>query len=217
MNGALATSSSASAIASWRTLVRSRLALLIAQSPRVSSVDLVDDVLGVPLEMSDLLVQRLRVGALDVGDTEADDAVGDALVLQALDAVDGVGVVRDDVHLEVVAGVALLRADLGEAVEQPVELLAVAAGVHPAVALAYGATQRGVGVAADQQREPLGGAGALLEGVDVVEVAVVLEELTRGQATEDVHALVHPLAALGPVHAHRVEVLGPRRDADAEA
>ena len=59
-------------------------------------------------------------------------------------------------HLEVVAGVALLLADLGEPGEQPVELLAVAAGVHPAVALEHGAAQRGVDVAADEQRDLLG-------------------------------------------------------------
>src|SRR4051794_6180002 len=121
MNGAFATSSSASAIASWRTLVRpydsliapprwwfraSSLALLAPQPPRRwlrcerseprnhpcrhSSVDLVDDLLGVPLEVLDLLLERLGVGTHDVRHAEADDAVGDALVLQALDAVGGV-------------------------------------------------------------------------------------------------------------------------------
>ena len=176
-----------------------------------------DDALGVALEVLDLLLEGLGVGALDVGHPEADDAVGDALVLEALDAVEVVGVVGDDVHLEVVAGVALLLADLGEPGEQPVELLAVAAGVHPAVALEDGAAQGVVDVAADEQRDLLGRRRALLELVDLVELAVVPEELAGREAAQDVHALVHPLAALGPVDAEVGEVLGPRRDADAEA
>src|SRR6478735_6851989 len=174
MNGALSMSFSASAIASWRGLVRSligsprwwfrdgccatssttvprwsrkaRWRLSRNHPQRRSSVDLVDDLLGVPLEVLDLLLERLGVRAHDVRHPEADDAVRDALVLQALDAVGGVGVVRDHVHLEVVARVALLLADLREPGEHPVQLLAVAAGVHPAVALEDGAAQRGVDV-----------------------------------------------------------------------
>ena len=80
-------------------------------------------------------------------------------------------------HLEVVAGVALRLADLGEPRQQPVELLAVAAGVHPPVALEYGAPQRRVRVAADEQRHLLGRRGRLLHRRERVEVAVVAEEL----------------------------------------
>ncbi len=156
-------------------------------------------------------------GPLMYGTRKPDDAVGDALVLEALDAVGGVGVVRDHVHLEVVAGVTLLRTDLGEPHQQPIELLAVTAGVHPTVAPQDGSTQGGVHVAADQKRDLLRGAGALLELVDLVEVAGVPEELTGCQPAQDVHALVHALAALGPVDSQVGEVLGPGRDADAEA
>ena len=53
-------------------------------------------------------------------------------------------------HLEVVAGVALLRADLGEPGQQPVQLLAVAAGVHPAVPFADRAPECSVGVTTHQ-------------------------------------------------------------------
>src|SRR4051794_18583640 len=121
MNGAPSISDSASAMASCSGVVRPRLSL--------TSAGLRDDVLGVPLEVLDLLLERLGVGSDDVGHPEAHDAVGDALVLQPLDAVEVVGVVRDGVDLEVVAGVALPGADLGEPGEQPVQLLAVPAGV----------------------------------------------------------------------------------------
>ena len=124
-------------------------------------------------------------------------------------------------HLEVVALVALGLADLGQPREQPVQLLAVAAGVHPAVALDDGAAQGGVAVPADQQRDLLGGRGALLERRERVELAVVAEEvllvLGSGQAAQDVHALVHPLAAPRPRDAEGLEVLGPRGQPDAEA
>ena len=61
------------------------------------------------------------------------------------------------------------------------------------------------------------GAGRHLRLRDVVELAVVLEEVARGQAADDVDALVHPLAALGARHAQQFVVLGPRAGADAEA
>src|SRR4051794_25990362 len=114
MNSAPRITSSASAIASVKALV--------------SSSDTRDHVLGVLLEGGDLLLQRPGVRSLDVGRPEADDAVGDALVGQPLHAVGVVGVVRDDVDLEVVAVVALGLADLGQAGQEPVQLLAVAAG-----------------------------------------------------------------------------------------
>src|SRR5205085_1668661 len=139
------------------------------------------------------------------------------LVLEPFDPVEVVGVVRDHVDLEVVAGVALFLADLGETYEQAIELFAVTAGVHPAVTLADGPAQRVVDVAADEQRDLLARAGAQLELVDVVELALVAEELPGRESTQDVHALVHPLATAGPVDLHVGEVLGPRRDADAES
>jgi hypothetical protein len=72
-------------------------------------------------------------------------------------------------------------------------------------------------VAADEQRDRGRGTGALLERLDLVELPGVGEELARGEALEDVHALVHPLAALLPRHAEGVEVLGPGGEPDAEA
>ena len=42
--------------------------------------------------MADLGIERLGVLTHDVGNPEADDDVGDALVLEALDAVERVGV-----------------------------------------------------------------------------------------------------------------------------
>ena len=49
---------------------------------------------------------------------------------------------------------ARLAAELGEAAQRPVEIGGLAAaGVHPAVAEARRAAQRGVGVAADQDRD----------------------------------------------------------------
>src|SRR5882757_7087935 len=68
--------------------------------PRLSSLR--DDVLREPLQVADLVVERLGVLPHDVGDSEADDDVGDALVLEALDAVEGEPVDRDDVDLELV-------------------------------------------------------------------------------------------------------------------
>ena len=105
-----------------------------------------------------LFVQRLGVGSHDVGDPEADDHVGDALVLQTLDAVDGEAVHRDHVDLER-AGLALLFAKLLEP--------ARAVGRAPrgrrrraSSRRARGrAPQRRVGVAADQDRDRLGGSG----------------------------------------------------------
>ncbi len=176
-----------------------------------------DDRVGVLLEVLDLRLERLGVRALDVGHPEADDAVGDALVLEPLDAVDVVGVVRDHVHLEVVPGVALRLADLGQPREQPVELLAVATGVHPAVALQHRSPQRGVHVTTDEQRHLLGRRGRLLHRGQLVELAVVAEELAAVQAAQDVDALVHPLAAPLPRHPQRDEVLRPRGQADAQS
>src|SRR5689334_4992438 len=90
-----------------------------------------DDVLREPLEVLDLLVEWFLVAALDVGDAEADNTVGDALVLELAYPFGRVGVVGDGVDLVVVAGVALSLANLGQPRQQPVQLLTVAAGVHP--------------------------------------------------------------------------------------
>src|SRR6516165_261403 len=83
-------------------------------------------------EIADLGVQWLGVVAHDVGIAEADDRIGDALVLQALDAVGSVGVDGHDVDLER-PGATLLCANLVEPVDQPVEFGTAAATVHPAV------------------------------------------------------------------------------------
>src|SRR6185437_5674477 len=59
-----------------------------------------DHVLREHLQIADLVLQRLGVISLGVGDAEAHDDVGDALVLEPFDAVGGVGINRDDVDLE---------------------------------------------------------------------------------------------------------------------
>src|SRR5690242_2240420 len=97
-----------------------------------------DDGVGVAAEVGELGVQGLGVGAGDVGPAEADDEVGDALVLQAADAVGGVGVGGDHVDLEravprAIIG-ALLAAEAGQLVQQAWQVGGVSPAVHPAVA-----------------------------------------------------------------------------------
>src|SRR5688572_8176831 len=90
MKGALTTSDSASLQAARNDSI----------TTGCSSLDLRDDRLGEPLEVLDLLRQRLRVGTLDVRQPEPDDHIGDPAVLEALAAVDGVRVQGDHVLLE---------------------------------------------------------------------------------------------------------------------
>ena len=137
-----------------------------------------DHAVRVAAQRVELLLQRGGVGL--VGVAEADDRVGDALVLEPADAVDGVGVHRDHVDLERLVRGALLLAVLRELREQRVEVV-LAAAVHPAVAQPRGAAQRGVGVAAEQDRHRVGHR-AELERRDVVEAAVVFEELAACRA-----------------------------------
>lgn len=119
-----------------------------------------DHVFGEHLQVADLRFQRLGVGSLDIRDAEADDDVRDAFVLEPLDAIQGVGVGRDDVDLERTR-LALFFAVLLELGDEPVELRRVAATVHPAVGTS-GAPQRRVGVAADEDRDRLGETGVIL-------------------------------------------------------
>ena len=92
----------------------------------------------------------------------------------------------------------------------------IAAAVHPPV-VAGRATQRHVGVAADEDRDRLGGRRGHLRLRDVVELAVEFEVLAGCQALDDRDAFVHPLAASGERHVHQFVVLGPRAGADAES
>ena len=55
----------------------------------LTGLQLGDDLFCEGLEVTDLGVQRLGVLAHGVGDSEADDDVGNALVLKAFDAVEG--------------------------------------------------------------------------------------------------------------------------------
>ena len=64
---------------------------LCAQSRAESHLEPGDDGVGVAAEVGELVVEGFGVGAGGVGPAEADDDVGDALVLQAAHAVEGVG------------------------------------------------------------------------------------------------------------------------------
>src|ERR1700731_3325487 len=169
---------------------------------------------GEPLEVADLLVQRFGVGPRDVRQPEAHDHVGDALVLEALDPIDGERVDGDDVDLERTLS-ALLLAELLEPRQKPVEFLRRAAAVHPPVA-PRGAAQRRIGMPADQNRDRLRGGRGHLRFRDFVELAVKLEVVAAGQAADDRDALIHPVAALSERHIHQLVVLGPRTRSDAE-
>ena len=65
--------------------------------------------------LSSFGLERLGVRAHRVGPPEAHDDIGDALLLEPADAVDGEGVDRDDMDLEVTVGGALLLAQLAAA------------------------------------------------------------------------------------------------------
>src|SRR6516164_3593601 len=80
-----------------------------------NSPELGDDRVGVAAEVGELVVEGLGVGAGDVGPAETDDEVGDALVLEAAHAVEGIGAGRDHVHLERPVRGALLGAEAGQA------------------------------------------------------------------------------------------------------
>src|SRR5688500_6922211 len=200
---------------SYRLRCRASSSLVISAKSHMDRIlrlgDLGDDLLGELLHVFDLLRQRLCVGALDVRIAEADDRVGDAAVLEALAAVHVVGVHRDDVDLERLVLLALLLAHRVQPVQQLVEVLVGTAAVHPAVTTSHRTTQGRVGVPADQDRDRLGGCGRLGDRLDVVELAVELELTARGQAAQDVDALVEPLAAPLPRDAPDGIVLGPRR------
>src|ERR1700761_662114 len=101
--------------------------------------------------------------------------------------------------------------------DEPVEFLGrVAPAVHPAVE-ARRATQRGIVVAADQDRDGLGGGRAHLRLGNVVELAVEFEVFASGEALNDLDAFVHPLAALGEWDANQLVVLRPWAGAHAES
>jgi hypothetical protein len=138
----------------------------------------------------------------------------DAVVLQPFDAVQGEPVHGDHVDLER-AGLTFLIAKLLEPLDQPVELLLVAAAVHPPVG-AGRAAQCGIGMSTDQNRNRLGRSRSHLGFGNVVELAVELEVFAGGQSLNDFDALVHPLAPPGERYTHDFVILRPRAATDSE-
>src|SRR5215217_5529367 len=74
--------------------------VMVATWKRATPSDLLDDRVGEAAQGGELLVERLGVRTGSVRVAEADDGVGDAGLLQAPDAVRGVGVDRDGVDRE---------------------------------------------------------------------------------------------------------------------
>jgi hypothetical protein len=90
-----------------------------------------------------------------------------------------VSVERDHVHHEGIALTPVLAAQLAQTAQIAVQRRRIAARVHPAVADAGCAAQRGLGVAADQDRNRLARHRADLHGRQIVVLAVELELAAR--------------------------------------
>src|SRR5207248_3200615 len=140
--------------------------------------------------------------------------VRDTEVLQPLDAVSRERLRRSRVERERLAFAPVLTTEGVDAVDHRDEIVERAAGSHPTVPDAGGATEVGVGVSADEHRDRLGGDGLHLDGGEVVELAVVLEVAAAGEAAHDLDALVESAAAPFPGQLHDLVVVGPGAGAD---
>ncbi|SKI53463.1 Uncharacterised protein [Mycobacteroides abscessus subsp. massiliense] len=118
-------------------------------------------------------------------------------------------------YLERLVDRPLLLAELVQRGQQLIQVLGAAA-VHPTVAPGR-ASQRRIGMAADEDRDGCCGRGAHLGLGNVVELTVELEVVAGGKSLDDLDALVHTLAALGEWHIHQLIVLGPGAGAHAQA